>query len=151
MGSQATDLSFLCTCPEYPGGVINMVRHYLILFRTFWLGGLWACAYVVRPLLEHRGFFPQHGMDVMHVMVGLGAVSGGLILLLGLLFRALSWRQLPVQLVLIMTFLSLVYFAFMPWWKLQMILVHAISLLGLAWLLIAPLTVIRRDVTPAER
>lgn len=128
-----------------------MVRQYLILFRTFWLGGLWSCAYVVRPLLEHRGFFPQHGMDVMHVMVGLGVVCGGLILLLGLLFHALSWRQLPVQLISIMTFLSLLYFAFMPWWKLQMMLVHSISVLGLIWLLIAPLSVVRRDRSPAER
>ena len=128
-----------------------MIRHYLILFRTFWLGGLWACAYVVRPLLEHRGFFPQHGMDVMHVMVGLGGVTGSVILLMSRLFHTLSWRQLPVQLVLIMTFLSLVYFAFMPWWKLQMMLMHAISVLGLAWLLIAPVSVIRRDHAPAVR
>ena len=128
-----------------------MIRHYLILFRTFWLGGLWACAYVVRPLLEHRGFFPQHGMDVMHVMVGLGGVAGCVILLMSRLFHTLSLRQLPVQLVLIMTFLSLVYFAFMPWWKLQMMLMHAISVLGVAWLLIAPVSVIRRDHAPAVR
>ncbi|MCD8520740.1 MAG: hypothetical protein LRY66_02090 [Saccharospirillaceae bacterium] len=126
-----------------------MVRHYLFLFRTFWLGGLWGCAYVVRPLLEHRGFFPQHGMDVMHVMVGLGVCCGVIILLLGKLYRALSWRCLPVRLLLIMTFLSLVYFALMPWWKLQMMLVHAIAALGLIWLLTAPVSVIRRDRPPA--
>lgn len=122
-----------------------MARHYMILLRTFWLGGLWACVYLVRPLLEHRSFFPQHGMEVLHVMDGLGAVCGVLILIVARFSRPLQWRETPLQLMSVMILLSLMYFALMPWWKLQMMLLHAISVLGLVWLLLAPGRVVVRD------
>lgn len=125
-----------------------MIRHYLILLRTFWLGGLWACAYLVRPLLEHRGFFPDHGIEVMHVMTGLGFVCGLLILLLAAWGGRLHWRETPLQLMLAMMVLSLLYFGLLPWWKLQMMLIHALSLLGVLWLLQAPSQVVRRDAIP---
>jgi len=123
----------------------GMVRHYLILIRTFWLGGLWSCAYLVRPLLEHRGFFPLHGIEIMHVMTGTGAVCGLLIMLLARFSGPLRWRETPLQLLLVMILLSLMYFALLPWWKLQMMLVHALSVLGVIWLLMAPVSVVRRD------
>ena len=125
-----------------------MIRHYLILLRTFWLGGLWACAYLVRPLLEHRGFFPDHGIEVMHVMTGLGFVCGLLILLLAVWGGRLHWRETPLQLMLVMMVLSLLYFGLLPWWKLQMMVIHALSLLGVLWLLQAPSQVVRRDTLP---
>ena len=122
-----------------------MVRHYLILLRTFWLGGLWASVYLVRPLLEHRGFFPQHGMEVLHVMDGLGLVCGAIMLLLARFSQPLQWRETPLQIMLGMMVLSLMYFALMPWWKLQMMMLHTISLLGLIWLMMAPAQVLVRD------
>lgn len=122
-----------------------MTSHYLILLRTFWLGGLWVCAYLVRPLLEQRGFFPQHGIEVMHVMVGLGVICGVLMFMLALMAGVLHWRETPVQLLLVMILLSLMYFALLPWWKLQMMLLHALSVLGLIWLLMAPVSVLHRD------
>lgn len=122
-----------------------MLRHYLILLRTFWLGGLWSGAYIVRPVLEKNGYFPYHGIDVLHVMVGIGAVCGALMLLMTMLRGAFHWRQLSQQLLVIMLLSSLMYFALMPWWKLQMMLLHALSVLGLIWLLIAPQSVIAND------
>lgn len=127
-----------------------MLRHYLILLRTFWLGSLWSAAYVVRPLLEHRGYFPLHGLDVLNVSVALGMVCGGLILLLAGAYRVLSWRELPLQLLLTMQVLSLLYFALLPWWKLQMMMVHAVAVIGLVWLWLAPQSVIHRDQSPAD-
>ncbi|WP_430461817.1 hypothetical protein ACQUQU_03240 [Thalassolituus sp. LLYu03] len=127
-----------------------MTRHYLILLRTFWLGGLWGCAYIVRPLLEHRGFFPAHGMEIMNVMVGLGLVSGLLMLLLARWASLLRWRETPLQLLLVMTLLSVMYFALLPWWKLQMMVVHALSVLGIWWLMISPARVVSREWSPGE-
>ncbi|MAD44408.1 MAG: hypothetical protein CMI02_00040 [Oceanospirillaceae bacterium] len=122
-----------------------MARHYMVLLRTFWLGGLWASVYLVRPLLEHRGFFPQHGIEVLHVMNGLGLVSGALILFLARLAQPLHWRETPLQIMLVMMALALMYFALMPWWKLQMMVLHTISLLGLIWLMMAPGLVLVRE------
>ncbi|GGY37505.1 hypothetical protein GCM10011297_08320 [Bacterioplanes sanyensis] len=121
------------------------MRHYLILLRTFWLGGLWSCAYVVRPLLEHKGYFPHHGVEVMNAMVGIGAVAGTLLLLMALVRRVFDWRQLPSRMLLIMLALSAGYFALLPWWKLQMMVLHAMCVLGLVWLWLAPLDVVRRQ------
>lgn len=128
-----------------------MIRHYLVLLRTFWLGGLWTCAYLVRPLLEHRGFFPQHGIEVMHAMTGIGVICGVLILLLARWAGSLHWQETPLQMLLVMIALSLMYFALLPWWKLQMMLIHAISVLGAVWLMMAPALVVRREGNPADR
>jgi predicted MFS family arabinose efflux permease len=122
-----------------------MIRQYLILLRTFWLGGLWTAAYLVRPLLEHRGFFPQHGLEVMHAVVGIGAVCGILIFLLARMSGPLLWSESPLQLLLVMLLLSFCYFGLLPWWKLQMIVVHAMSVLGVIWLWKAPALVVRKD------
>ncbi len=122
-----------------------MIRQYLILLRTFWLGGLWSAAYLVRPLLEHRGFFPQHGLEVMHAVVGIGAVCGILIFLLARMSGPLLWSESPLQLLLVMLLLSFCYFGLLPWWKLQMIVVHAMSVLGVIWLWKAPALVVRKD------
>ncbi|MCA6064566.1 hypothetical protein [Thalassolituus marinus] len=122
-----------------------MIRQYLILLRTFWLGGLWSAAYLVRPLLEHRGFFPQHGLEVMHAVVGIGAVCGILIFLLARMSGPLLWSESPLQLLLVMVLLSFCYFGLLPWWKLQMIVVHAMSVLGVIWLWKAPALVVRKD------
>ena len=122
-----------------------MIRQYLILLRTFWLGGLWTAAYLVRPLLEHRGFFPQHGLEVMHAVVGIGAVCGILIFLLARMSGPLFWSESPLQLLLVMVLLSFCYFGLLPWWKLQMIVVHAMSVLGVIWLWKAPALVVRKD------
>jgi len=122
-----------------------MIRQYLILLRTFWLGGLWSAAYLVRPLLEHRGFFPQHGLEVMHAVVGIGAVCGILIFLLARMSGPLFWSESPLQLLLVMVLLSFCYFGLLPWWKLQMIVVHAMSVLGVIWLWKAPALVVRKD------
>lgn len=122
-----------------------MIRQYLILLRTFWLGGLWSSAYLVRPLLEQRGFFPQHGLEVMHVMVGIGALCGILIFVLARMSGPLLWKESPLQLLMVMLLLSFLYFALLPWWKLQMVLVHAMSVLGVLWLLKAPVSVICKD------
>lgn len=128
-----------------------MLRQYLILLRTLWLGGLWSAAYVVRPLLEHRGFFPQHGIEVLHVVVGVGIACGVLTLLLAAAYRALHWQELPLRLLMVLLVMSLLYFGLMPWWKLQMMLVHAMSALGVLWLLLAPRSVIRRDYPAADQ
>ena len=122
-----------------------MLRQYLMLFRTLWLGGLWSGVYIVRPVLEKNGYFPFHGMEVLHVLVGIGVVCGVLMLLVTLIRGLFNWRQLPQQLLLIMTLASLMYFALMPWWKLQMVLLHALSVLGLIWLLLSPRSVVLRD------
>ena len=122
-----------------------MLRQYLMLFRTLWLGGLWSGVYIVRPVLEKNGYFPFHGMEVLHVLVGIGVVCGVLMLLVTLVRGLFNWRQLPQQLLLIMTLASLMYFALMPWWKLQMVLLHALSVLGLIWLLLSPQSVVLRD------
>ena len=122
-----------------------MLRHYLILFRTFWLGSLWSGVYIARPVLEKMGYFPYHGIDVLHAIVAVGIVAGVLMLLITLLQRAFNWRQLPQQLMVILLLMSLMYFALMPWWKLQMMLLHAMSALGLVWVLLAPVTVIFSD------
>lgn len=122
-----------------------MLRQYLMLFRTLWLGGLWSGVYIVRPVLEKNGYFPFHGMEVLHVLVGIGVVCGVLMLLVTLMRGLFNWRQLPQQLLLIMTLASLMYFALMPWWKLQMVLLHALSVLGLIWLLLSPRSVVLRD------
>lgn len=122
-----------------------MLRQYLMLFRTLWLGGLWSGVYIVRPVLEKNGYFPFHGMEVLHVLVGIGVVCGVLMLLVTLVRGLFNWRQLPQQLLLIMTLASLMYFALMPWWKLQMVLLHALSVLGLIWLLLSPRSVVLRD------
>ncbi|ASP37256.1 hypothetical protein CHH28_00505 [Bacterioplanes sanyensis] len=121
------------------------MRRYLILLRTFWLGGLWACTYLVRPLLEHKGYFPHHGLEVMHAMVGMGAVAGGVLLLMALVRRVFHWHQLSSQLLLVMLALSGGYFALWPWWKLQMMVVHAMCALGLLWLWLAPQDVVQRS------
>ena len=122
-----------------------MLRQYLMLFRTLWLGGLWSGVYIVRPVLEKNGYFPFHGMEVLHVLVGIGVVCGVLMLAVTLVRGLFNWRQLPQQLLLIMTLASLMYFALMPWWKLQMVLLHALSVLGLIWLLLSPRSVVLRD------
>jgi len=122
-----------------------VLRQYLMLFRTLWLGGLWSGVYIVRPVLEKNGYFPFHGMEVLHVLVGIGVVCGVLMLLVTLMRGLFNWRQLPQQLLLIMTLASLMYFALMPWWKLQMVLLHALSVLGLIWLLLSPRSVVLRD------
>ena len=122
-----------------------MLRQYLMLFRTLWLGGLWSGVYIVRPVLEKNGYFPFHGMEVLHVLVGVGVVCGVLMLAVTLVRGLFNWRQLPQQLLLIMTLASLMYFALMPWWKLQMVLLHALSVLGLIWLLLSPRSVVLRD------
>jgi len=122
-----------------------VLRQYLMLFRTLWLGGLWSGVYIVRPVLEKNGYFPFHGMEVLHVLVGIGVVCGVLMLLVTLMRGLFNWRQLPQQLLLIMTLASLMYFALMPWWKLQMVLLHALSVLGLIWLLLSPQSVVLRD------
>ena len=119
-----------------------MLRQYLILFRTFWLGSLWSSAYIARPVLEKNSYFPFHGIDVLHTSVAIGALCGLLMLMMTLLKRAFNWRQLPQQLMVIMLLMSLMYFALMPWWKLQMMLLHALSALGLVWVLLAPANVI---------
>jgi predicted MFS family arabinose efflux permease len=116
-----------------------------MLFRTLWLGGLWSGVYIVRPVLEKNGYFPFHGMEVLHVLVGIGVVCGVLMLAVTLVRGLFNWRQLPQQLLLIMTLASLMYFALMPWWKLQMVLLHALSVLGLIWLLLSPRSVVLRD------
>lgn len=132
-----------------------MIRQYLILIRTLWLGGLWSCAYLVRPLLEHRGFFPQHGLEVMHTMVGVGILCGAVLLLLARMAGAVCWRETPLQLLLAMILLSFLYFALLPWWKLQMVVVHGLSVTGAWWLLRAPANVVggeprRRTPAPGE-
>ena len=115
-----------------------MLRQYLMLFRTFWLGCIWTNAYILRPVLEKSGYFPYHGIDVVHASVGIGIVCGLLMLLAIFVQKAFNWRQLPQQLLLIMLLMSVMYFALMPWWKLQMMLLHALSALGLIWVLLAP-------------
>lgn len=122
-----------------------MLRQYLMLFRTLWLGSLWSGVYVVRPVLEKNGYFPFHGLEVLHVLVGVGFVCGVLMLLTTWVRHLFDWRQLPQQLLLVMTLASLMYFALLPWWKLQMMLLHALSVLGLIWLLISPQSVVLRD------
>lgn len=119
------------------------MRRYLILLRTFWLGGLWFSAYVARPLLEHKGYFPHHGLEVMHASVGMGAVAGGILLIMALARRVVDWRGLASRLLLVMLLLSAGYFALLPWWKLQMMLLHAMCVIGLAWLWLAPQDVVQ--------
>jgi hypothetical protein len=81
----------------------------------------------------------------MNAMVGIGAVAGTLLLLMALVRRVFDWRQLPSRLLLIMLALSAGYFALLPWWKLQMMVLHAMCALGLVWLWLAPLDVVRRQ------
>ena len=115
-----------------------MTSSYLILLRTVWLGGLWVCAWLVRPILQQQGYFPHHGLTVMHWMVGVGVVIAALIFMVGALGRALNWRSRPLHLLIAMTTMSLMYFGLMPWWKLQMVIVHALCALGVLWLMLSP-------------
>ncbi|MBM95705.1 MAG: hypothetical protein CMI09_07655 [Oceanospirillaceae bacterium] len=113
----------------------SLVGFYLNVIRSFWLGGLWGVAYVARPVLEKAGFFPVHGMEVVHWMIGLGIVAA--LLSLSLMWVAGTWSltNRSFQLIVSMAFLSLIYFALHPWWKLQMMVVHAVCALGVLWLL----------------
>ena len=54
-------------------------------------------------------------------------------------------RRAPRGATLVMMALALMYFALMPWWKLQMMVLHTISLLGLIWLMMAPGLVLVRE------
>lgn len=115
-----------------------MAEHYFLLVRTFWMGGLWACMYLVRPLLDRRGYFPEHGLDVIHWMVGLGLVAGVLIIATAAALRLISLNAWNSRLLIALSGLSGVYFGFMPWWKLQLIIAHAICLLGVVWVMTSP-------------
>lgn len=112
-----------------------MSGFYLGLIRTFWLGGIWSGAYIVRPVLERAGFFPVHGIEVMHWLMGAGIVLALLAVTLLCLCERCRWNHRSLQIVITMLALSILYFGLMPWWKLQMILVHAVSALGFLWLL----------------
>ena len=122
-----------------------MLRQYLMTLRTLWFGGLWITAYLVRPLLEQQGYFPHHGMEIIHATMGMGAGAGILMLLMMLVRRVFFWRQLPTQLLCWMTVLSLVYFLFMPWWRLQMLFVHMVAVLALVMVFVAPSNIVRRE------
>lgn len=111
-----------------------MADFYRQIIRVFWLGGLWSAAYVVRPVLAKAGFFPMHGMEVIHWVVGLGVVAALLSISLVWVEGSLIWKDREGHILVIMLTLSLAYFGLLPWWKLQMIVVHALSLLGLLWL-----------------
>jgi len=119
-----------------------MVSDYLILLRTAWLGALWCCTYLVRPVLESQGYFPHHGIAVMDWAVGVGFVIGLMMTGLALWRRVFDVRSRATQVMSLMMVLSLGYFGLDPWWKLQMMLMHALSLLGVLWLLMAPKTVV---------
>lgn len=112
-----------------------MPDFYIGLIRIAWIGSIWSAAYVVRPVLGHLGFFPLHGLEVFHWIMGAGVVWSGLTISLMCFRDACDWRHRPLQLVVAMLVLSLLYFGFMPWWKLQMMLVHAVSALGFLWVL----------------
>ncbi|WP_221800645.1 hypothetical protein [Oceanobacter mangrovi] len=109
-----------------------------MLLRSAWLGGLWCCVYLVRPVLDSQGYFPHHGLSVMNWMVAIGLLMGCLILALGVWQRVFSWQSRASLLLLILILLSASYFGLQPWWKLQMMLLHALSLLGVLWFLSAP-------------
>lgn len=94
--------------------------------------------YLVRPLLERRGYFPEHGLDVIHWMVGLGLASGVVIIVTATALRLVQLSAWSSRLLIALLGLSGVYFGFMPWWKLQMIIAHAICLLGLVWVMTSP-------------
>lgn len=119
-----------------------MVRDYLMVLRTLWLGGIWVCAWLVRPLLEQQGYFPHHGLVVMHWMVALGVAVAALMVVLAAFGRILQWDSRAVQLLLVMLLLSLLYFGLMPWWKLQMMVLHALCVLGAVWVMLAPRSVL---------
>ena len=122
-----------------------MLRQYLMILRTLWFGGVWIAAYLVRPLLEQRGFFPHHGVEIVHAVMGMGVAVAIVMLFLMIMKGMLLIRQLPTQLIIVMGLLSLSYFAFMPWWRLQMIIVHMVAILALVSIFIAPSSVIRRE------
>lgn len=111
---------------------------YLLLLRSAWLGGLLTCLYLVRPVLEHHGYFPHHGMEVMHWLAGAGLVMGFLMVTAGMSRRLFRTSQLGSRLILLMMLLSGVYFGFMPWWKLQMILLQVQAALAVLWIWVAP-------------
>lgn len=121
-----------------------MLRQYLMILRTLWFGGIWVTAYLVRPLLEQRGFFPHHGMEVIHAVMGMGVAVAVVMLGLMALRGLFLWRQLPTQLVIAMGILSMTYFAFMPWWRLQMLFVHMVAILALVSVFAAPSSMIKR-------
>ncbi|WP_028293939.1 hypothetical protein [Oceanobacter kriegii] len=119
-----------------------MVRDYLMFLRTAWLGMLWSCVYLVRPVLESQGYFPHHGLDVLNWAVAVGALIGLLMTLLCVWRKLFDWQSRPQQLMLVMVLLSLGWFGLTPWWKLQMVLLHGLSLLGVLWLWMAPRRVV---------
>jgi hypothetical protein len=114
------------------------VLDYLLLLRGIWLGGLWICVYLVRPVLDHQGYFPLHGMEVMHWMAGIGIACGLLLASLGLAKSLLNIRQPGSFIVLVMILMDGMYYGLMPWWKLQMMLLHAQAALGVLWMIVAP-------------
>lgn len=111
---------------------------YLLLLRGVWLGGLWTCLYMVRPVLEHQGYFPHHGMEIMHWLAGAGLCCGGLIVSAGLSRGLFRTNQSGSRLILVMMVIGAVYYGFMPWWKLQMMLLHSQAALGVLWVWLAP-------------
>lgn len=110
-----------------------MSDFYVGLIRIIWLGSVWSGAYIVRPVLGHLGFFPLHGLEVIHWIMGGGVVWAGLSVSLMYLQRTAGWKDRSLQLVVAMLILSVLYFGFMPWWKLQMMLVHSVAALGFLW------------------
>lgn len=115
---------------------------YLVLLRGVWLGGLWTCLYLVRPVLEHQGYFPHHGMEIMHWLAGAGIAVGILMCSLALARHLFDLGSKGSVLLLMMLVLSGCYFGLMPWWKLQMILLHAQAVLGAIWIGIYPRQVV---------
>ncbi|MDP2548180.1 hypothetical protein [Oceanobacter sp. 4_MG-2023] len=113
-----------------------------MLLRTVWLGGLWICTWLVRPLLGQQGYFPQHGLVVMHGMILVGIAVALLMIALAVFDGVLHPQSRMTQILLAMLLLSLAYFGLMPWWKLQMMLMHALCVLGGVWVMIAPRSVL---------
>lgn len=104
------------------------------MIQVIWLGGLCSSVYVARPVLDHAGFFPLHGINVVHWSVGLGIVGAILSISLMWIQGALRWTNRSLQILIWMLLLSVIYFALSPWWRLQMMVAHALCLLGLLWL-----------------
>lgn len=119
-----------------------MADHYFLLMRTLWMGGMWACLYLVKPMLFRWGFFPNHGLEIINWMVGIGIVLGMLMLVTVALFFRHSLKSRSVAFLISLVVLSFLYFGFAPWWKIQMILGHAISAIGLIWCLTVPTKVL---------
>ena len=108
-----------------------MLRQYLLIIRTFWFGGLWMVTYLARPLLEQQGYFPHHGIELVHATMGVGIACGITMFFFWGIDRKLNLRRLEQQLILILIVLSALYFTVMPYWRLQMIVVHMSALIAL--------------------